>query len=108
MNEKTTHDLIKDSERKDKRFRVAQTIFMILVILGVAILFAAHLMLTIQFQNEIIAQQQKTDAIIAGSDKNLQAIADYNKCLITVFATHRPPVAIDLNDLEKCSTILNN
>lgn len=99
---KTTDDLIAQIENKDRRFRLAQTVFMIATLLALIIVIGAQ-QRTLDGVKDQLAQAKVTAAEQSKqSDDQRDKIIRRLDCIV-VFFTQPDRAAVTIADIDKCA-----
>lgn len=111
MDQPNTRTLVAAVELKDRRFRIAQTVFMAMVFIAMAavILFQFRIQAGIQEQLKqqavlLQAQKQNTDELKKNTTDQLSKVSAQLDCIASFFATRNRTEAT-ITDLEQCTIV---
>ncbi len=97
---KSIPELIHSIEKKDRRFRVAQTVFMIAILIPVAI--GGYFLATNQTK-ERIAREEQTSQIIDRQSEKIDDLTNRLRCL-AVFFSEPDRANLIITDIDQCFT----
>lgn len=109
MNPASSGELIKDIEKSAIRFRIAQVVFMLVVVGGLALVIylqQAQIMAQRETLESVEAQQEQLTKSVGEIKKsNAEALARVERRLncITVFFSQTDRDSLSITDVEKCS-----
>lgn len=98
----TTQKLIADIEAKDRRFRTAQAIFMVLIMLAISALLMFQYIQLSDANDTQDAQTKSVLAIEKHNDEQLQKQTRYIQCIAQFFARNDRATLV-LKDLDQCN-----
>lgn len=102
MSNSETRQLIENIERKDKRFRLAQSAFMLLLMISLVGV------ITLQFQTlqgvkqQLVEQKSSNDAAIKRSDEQRDKIIRRLDCVV-VFFSQKDRVDLSIDNVDQCT-----
>ena len=99
---KTTHQLINNIEKKDKRFRFFQTLFMVLTFLALIIVISAQQRTLVGVQTQLTEQDTIATATKEHNDDNQKAILRRLSCM-TVFFSQTNRQNLSIQNIDKCT-----
>lgn len=95
-------ELVKNIEDKDRRFRIAQTIFMIATLLALLVVIAAQQ----RTLKGVEAQLQQAKTVAAENTKNIkstQSVIVRRLDCMAVFFSQRNRTNLTIDDIDKCT-----
>lgn len=99
---KSTQDLIGQIERKDRRFRVAQAVFMISTLIALIIVISAQQRTLTGIKDQLVQAKAAQAAASKQSDDQRDKIIRRLDCIV-VFFTMPNRATVTIDDIDKCS-----
>lgn len=101
----TTQALIQDIERKDRRFRVAQAVFFVLIAGLLTVLLVGNYRQGDQNQKVIAGQTKTLKTLTASAKQRTEQIGDLQKHIDCIVALFQEPnrASLIITDIENCS-----
>lgn len=99
---KTTHELINNIEKKDKRFRFFQSLFMVLTFLALILIISAQQRTLNGVKTQLAEQETIAEQTNTHNDNNQDTILRRLNCMAVFFnQTNRQDLSIE--NIDKCT-----